>query len=387
MLQFAQHARRRLQSLLPPELEGSELWALLSSSRHAFLLGSRRARLIINRVRLFAFLFAVLTPLWCVVDFLVFEAPLWYYLASLRLATSAAFLVLLLAPTRKRMADAYRAMALLFAIPTLFYIASHSLLAGHQLTDLSEAVATGYAFLPFVLMAGLAIFPLTLKENLMVASVIMGAQLLAGYLNWSTLNWPSFVGGTWLLLLIAAVVMLASLSQLAFMLVLVRQLMHDPLTSTFNRAAGEEICQLYWNQSVRNKQPLSLALLDLDHFKAVNDNHGHEAGDLVLQQFAKCLNNSIRETDILIRWGGEEFVLLLPNTSLPDAKLLLERVREQGFGLRPDLQPLTASIGIAERIRNRTQTVSLLLEKADQRMYQAKRQGRNFVYAGSSHIE
>ena len=123
--------------------------------------------------------------MWCAVDYWVFEAPLWYYLAGLRLAASGCFFGLLLLPAREQMRDAYRALMLLFAIPTLFYIASHNLLSGNQLSDFSQAVATGYAFLPFVLMAGVAIFPLTVKENFLVAVAVMTAQLLAGYLNWS----------------------------------------------------------------------------------------------------------------------------------------------------------------------------------------------------------
>lgn len=374
---FLVRSRRWLQALLPSELEGGELRALLSSREHSMLLSSRRAQLIINRVRLFAFLFAVLTPLWCVVDWLVFEAPLWYYLAGLRLLASACFAALLWHPPRDRMGDAYRVMALLFAIPTVFYIASHCLLSGHALNDFSQAVATGYAFLPFVLMAGLAIFPLTLKENVWVVSAVLGAQLLAGYFSWSTLNWPSFVGGTWLLVLIAGVVLLAGMSQLAFMLVLVRQVIHDPLTGAYARGSGEEIMQIYWRRSQRQDEPLALAFFDLDHFKAVNDNHGHDAGDQVLQEFAQAIRNGVREHDVLVRWGGEEFVLLLPMTSQSAAVEVVERLRSKGLGRRPDGQRLTASIGLAERQHDGVVAMENLLELADQRMYQAKHGGRD----------
>lgn len=381
MNQFLISSRRRLQALLPPELETGELKALLSPRGHSLTLSHRRARLIINRVRLFAFLFAALTPLWCVVDYWVFDAPLWYYLAGLRLAGSVSFVVLLRMPAQERMRDAYRLMALLFAIPTLFYIVSHHLLAGYQLSDFSQAVATGYAFLPFVLMAGLAIFPLTLKEGGLIAAAVMIAQLLAGYFNWSTLNWPSFVGGTWLLLLIGAVVVLASMSQLAFMLVLVRQLMHDPLTGAYTRRSGEEIMRIYWHRSVRLDEAFSVAFFDLDHFKAINDSYGHDAGDQVLCQFAAKVTDAVREQDVLIRWGGEEFVLLLPLASQDGAQNILERLAADGFGIRPDGLPLTASIGLAERRAVDAASVEALLELADQHMYQAKQNGRNRVCA------
>src|SRR5690606_33860412 len=238
------------------------------------------ATMIVNRVRLFAFLFAVLTPVWGIIDLVVFSYPLWLGLASFRLLACAAFacLLLLYRPSGN-LFDAYRAIAILFAIPTVFYIASHTLLRGYQLTQLSAVVATGYAFLPFVLMAGLAIFPLTLVENLVLASILLLAQGLAGYLSWSTLNWPSIAGAFWLLSLIAGVTALASLSQLAFMIALVRQAIRDPLTGVFSRGSGEDILQLHWHAARRSDQALAVAFVDLDHFKPINDMFGHEAGD------------------------------------------------------------------------------------------------------------
>lgn len=382
MSRFLGFFSQRLVTFLPNELNTKELWQLLSPRQHPMLLSQRRATMIVNRVRLFAMLFAVLTPLWGIVDVMVFSSPLWIKLALLRLATSLAFAALLVCyrPTGSLL-DAYRAMAILFIIPTLFYIASHSLLSGHQLSDLSSAVATGYAFLPFVLMAGLAIFPLSLIENILLASILLAAQGLAGYLNWSTLNWPSFAGGFWLLILIAGVTALASTSQLAFMIALVRQAIHDPLTGTFSRGSGKEILNLQWATAQRNQQPIALAFIDLDHFKAINDNFGHEAGDAVLHAFAGQLSKSLRSSDSLLRWGGEEFLLVMPNTSLEKAQFAMQRMQKNGFGTRPDGTPLTASIGLAERTQDQLDDPKQLLALADKRMYQAKQAGRNQICA------
>src|SRR5690606_25578262 len=222
---------RRLASLLPNELKAVEFPQLLLPTRHSLLLSQRRATMIVNRVRLFAFLYALLTPLWSVVDLIVFDYPLWSSLAVSRLLASLAFASLLMFyRPNGNLLDAYRAIAILFFIPTVFYVVSHTLITGHQLEPFSAAVATGYAFLPFVLMAGLAIFPLTLLENLVLASTLLLAQGLAGFLNWPVLNWPSYAGGYWLLVLIAGVTALACMSQLAFMIALVRQAIRDPLT-------------------------------------------------------------------------------------------------------------------------------------------------------------
>jgi hypothetical protein len=137
----------RLASLLPSELKSDEFMKLVIPHRHSMLLSQRRATLIVNRVRMFAFLFAVLTPVWGIIDVMVFSYPLWLGLATFRLLACAAFVCLLLfyRPSGN-LFDAYRAVVLLFAIPTLFYIASHTLLGGYQLTQLSAVVATGYAF-------------------------------------------------------------------------------------------------------------------------------------------------------------------------------------------------------------------------------------------------
>src|SRR5690606_6140737 len=199
--------------------------------------------------------------------------------------------------------DAYRAIAILFFIPTVFYVVSHTLITGQQLDPFSAAVATGYAFLPFVLMAGLAIFPLTLLENMVLAGTLLLAQGLAGYLNWPLLNWPSYAGGYWLLVLIAGVTALACMSQLAFMIALVRQAIRDPLTGILSRGSGTEILHLLWSNAEQNNGCLALAFFDIDHFKAINDTYGHEAGDRVLQAFTNGLQSRMRGSDTLLRWG------------------------------------------------------------------------------------
>ncbi|MFC5300709.1 sensor domain-containing diguanylate cyclase [Azospira restricta] len=370
----------RLTGLMPGELNRSELVWLLSPHAHFSLLARRRATMIVNRVRLFAFLFAVLTPLWAIIDYFVFPYPLWFSLAALRLSASFAFaLVVVGYRPSGSLPDAYRAMALLFAIPTVFYVASHQLLAGHQLAGLSAAIATGYAFLPFVLLAGLAIFPLTFLENLLIASPILFAQALSGYMRWSTLDWPSFAGAFWLLTLITGVSNLAGMSQLAFMIALVRQAIRDPLTGCFSRRSGEETMEMQFTLARRSNAPLTVAFIDLDHFKSVNDGFGHEAGDRVLTEAATRITNNLRRGDMLVRWGGEEFVLVLPNTDLHRARDVLARLRHRGFGKRPDGAPVTASIGLAERRQEAAEDWQQLVEVADRRMYHAKTGGRDRI--------
>lgn len=371
---------QRLTGLMPGELTESEMSLLLSPSRHMALVTRRRATLIVNRVRLFAFLFAVLTPMWSVVDLVVFPFPLWLNLALMRFAAAAAFASLLIYyRPNGNLFDAYRAMALLFLIPTVFYVSSHTLLANYQLTGLSAAIGAGYAFLPFVLLAGLAIFPLTLVENLLIASPILLAQGVSGYLRWPVLDWPSFAGAFWLLVLITGVATMAGMSQLAFMIALVRQAIRDPLTGVFSRRSGEEVIELQFTIAARNSAPISIAFFDIDYFKKINDQFGHEAGDKALKDVTEMVGSNLRRGDTLARWGGEEFVLIMPNTELEQAEAAMARLRNIGFGKRPDGTPLTASIGIAERTADHAVDWKMLVDMADQRMYRAKQGGRDRV--------
>lgn len=161
---------------------------------------------------------------------------------------------------------------------------------------------------------------------------------------------------------------------------------HDDLTGLLNRRRMSEVVQAERERCVRSRRPLVLALLDLDFFKLVNDRYGHAAGDAVLCAFAGRVLDNLRSTDVLARWGGEEFLLLLPETSLDGALVLLERVRREVAELCVETPNgeirLTVSIGVAAgRVQ---ETMEQVLEHADEALYQAKAQGRDrvVVYGG-----
>jgi diguanylate cyclase (GGDEF)-like protein len=371
---------QRLAGLMPGELNEDELGWLVSPHAHLPLLARRRAILIVNRVRLFAFLFAALTPLWSIVDYFAFPFPLWRELALMRLAASVAFACLVFCyRSNGDLFNAYRAIALLFAIPTVFYVASHTLLTFYQLSGISAALGSGYAFLPFVLLAGLAIFPMTLLETVVVASPILICQGVSGYMRWAEMDWPSFAGAFWLLLLIAGVAGVAGACQLAFMIALVRQAIRDQLTGAFSRSSGVELLDLHFTNACRANSAFAVAFFDLDRFKQINDQFGHESGDRALVAMTDSVSRHMRHGDALVRWGGEEFALLMPGATLEQAGLAIERVRKEGFGTRPEGEPLTASIGIAERRADGAAQWKDLVELADQRMYRAKQGGRDRV--------
>lgn len=354
------------------------LRSLVVPAGHSSLLQRRRAELIISRMRMVAGLFALLTPLWIIVDVLVFAWPVTAMLVAGRVVTSIAFGILARAYRRSyRMADAYRALAFMFAIPTLFFIYSHPLLSHFHMVGPAAAISAGYAFLPFVMVAGLAVFPLTAAEGALFALPVLAAEALVALLQLNLLSWSSHLGAFWLLLLIAAVASLAGMSQLSFMISLVQQASHDALTGCFSRASGEELLDIQFHISARSGAPLSVVFVDLDDFKRINDQFGHDAGDRALRQAAETLRANLRAGDILLRWGGEEFVIILPGATGAMAATTVARLRERGLGMRPDGGRMTASFGLAERGADRADNWRALLEAADRRMYQAKAAGKD----------
>ncbi len=155
----------------------------------------------------------------------------------------------------------------------------------------------------------------------------------------------------------------------------------DELTGLINRRAMLDLMALEHRRSLRSGRPMLLAQLDIDHFKPINDRYGHATGDRALQAFAGTVRASVRDTDVLARWGGEEFVLMLSDTSAEHARDLLERIRQAVQALEiahsaGSLQ-LTVSIGIAQHLSG--DTLEHTLERADQALYHAKALGRNRV--------
>ncbi|WP_139092969.1 MULTISPECIES: GGDEF domain-containing protein [Pseudomonas] len=153
----------------------------------------------------------------------------------------------------------------------------------------------------------------------------------------------------------------------------------DPLTNALNRRAFQAQAERELARSARYGTPLSLAVLDLDHFKRINDQHGHAAGDQVLSRFSELCRQQARSTDLFARFGGEEFVFLLPNTDATAARHFFERLREilQHFSLEVEGEVLrvTASIGLVSA--DSASDLAELLEQADRALYRAKANGRN----------
>jgi diguanylate cyclase (GGDEF)-like protein len=158
----------------------------------------------------------------------------------------------------------------------------------------------------------------------------------------------------------------------------------DALTGAYNRRFLDSVLGKEFKRHMRHNHPMSVLLFDIDHFKRVNDNYGHQCGDEILKLFSAVIQEQLRDIDFFARYGGEEFCCLLPETSPEDAFLVAERVRiaiEDAVYKFQDLElKITSSIGIGS-LTPESQNVDELIEIADKGLYQAKEQGRNTVIA------
>ncbi len=165
----------------------------------------------------------------------------------------------------------------------------------------------------------------------------------------------------------------------------------DPLTGLFNRGYVDERLNVELSRARRYGKTLTVAVIDADRFKSLNDTHGHQAGDLALRKIGDLLNDSFRQSDTAGRYGGEEFVVILPETDMDSAQQKLESLRESVAGTpiitgtRGEQVQVTISAGLASFPQDGVHADELFA-LADERMFQAKREGRNRVVAGSEAV-
>jgi len=159
------------------------------------------------------------------------------------------------------------------------------------------------------------------------------------------------------------------------------QATRDCLTDVHNKRHFQAKLREEFAYSLRHDEPLSLIIFDIDHFKRINDTHGHQAGDLVLSQLARMVHRNLRQEDLIARYGGEEFVIILRNQGEKGAFATAERIRREveaaSFRWQEKRIPVTISLGIATLVQGICHDPSELVQLADEQLYHAKRNGRN----------
>jgi diguanylate cyclase (GGDEF)-like protein len=159
----------------------------------------------------------------------------------------------------------------------------------------------------------------------------------------------------------------------------------DALTDTFNKRYLLEFLDRELARSARYCRPVAVVMFDIDHFKKINDELGHLAGDVTLRELAACVKTCIRKEELFARYGGEEFVVVLPETNLEGGLTAAERIRamveEHKFQYENKTYPVTVSIGVATTAGDESMTPSELLRQVDEKLYEAKNTGRNRICA------
>lgn len=367
--------RERLSAIIR-DIRRAHIEQLIFASGHPPYLSRHRAETVASRVRMVAVAFSVLTVAWVGLDRLTLPWPSWAWLAGLRLAAAAIFVGLVIAAHRGiTLERAYSLLAVMLALPLSLFLGSQFVFSGMALDGAAAVNSRLYTALPVIIIAGLGVFPLTVAEGLAFALPVILAATVGPMLA-NGADWVSQLSTLWMLGLILGVYLLESMIQLHYMIGLLRRASHDPLTASFTRHSGNEIVDAQFRQACRQNAPFAVAFIDLDNFKSVNDTHGHEAGDWVLKNAVANLGRLLRASDVIIRWGGEEFVVLLGSATIEGQRITMQRIVGEWLGVRPDGLPVTASIGVAERIADGAQDWPALIELADTRMYQAKVSGK-----------
>ena len=346
----------------------------LSGKYHSRDFIHARMEYLRTRVMLVGLIFAVLTPFWTLMDWLVLPSwPAHFLTARIISFAGLAACVWLALRGHQRIRLIYVLSGLVFILPASFY--AYMLLMS---ASAGRYVVLGYGFIPFLLVATLSIFPFTLLESALVGSALLSLQVLASVRSdtWMTVQGMQDL---WLLAALLVVALTANYFHLGLLLRLYRQATHDALTGLLNRGALNQ--QL---GSQAHADILHVLMVDLDHFKQINDTHGHSVGDDVLVRTAALLKAHIGERDLAARYGGEEFTLILSGRSdeqaLSVARQLLREIQAQVLYNHDRVAfQVTASMGMAVCLPG--QDIEPVLRKADERLYLAKQRGRNQVVA------
>jgi diguanylate cyclase (GGDEF)-like protein len=367
----------------------SEFDRLIYGTTHSPLLKRRRARVIVSRVQLLSLLCFFSFPAGFALDLVAFSGETLLVLGLSRGVIALLFLALYFGiGNGETLRDAYRAVGIFFAILLTFQAIYQPVLDLQDISAIAGIPSAGYVLFPFLIVVCIGIFPFTAKEAFLTLIMFYMVEMLILIILPDQSDPHQRLGI--LLSLIAAGTLcgFSAISQLLYMASLVDQASIDTLTQCYSRNSGEEIIDVQFRIAKREGAFLSVVFIDLDKFKTVNDRFGHEAGDQVLRMAARKIQKNGRGSDIVIRWGGEEFVILLPNTNAAGARKTVRRLRNIGLGERPDGTYLTASYGIAEMQSSNVNDWATLVELADDQMYIAKSKGGDDIsIAEDTHLE
>lgn len=358
---------------------------IFSTRNHSIDFKSSRADYISVRTRILSLVFAVLALIWIPIDYIAMDDETFGKFLVLRLIFSLAFLLLALWGGRCSELTVARVRITFFiVVPGLFYLVSHLMLP-----EVSEdsALLIGYSFLPLLVTAFLAIFPLTLLEGGIYITLSVFMFVITRVVD-DGLFTVNALGDLWLLFLLGGIALWVEVTQLYMLMNLYREATRDALTGLVNRRILSKNLEDEIIRSDSYGSDLYVMLFDLDFFKRINDNYGHMTGDRVLQKFGKILMSHCGVSVVVGRYGGEEFLAIVPERQREEVLALAESIRQSCHDvvmrtLQDDREvKFTTSVGVAKRRVN--ESASELFSRVDEELYRAKSSGRDFVSISKS---
>jgi len=375
--------KRFLPGFIEPYINGFKFQDIVSARHHSEDFRETRSGYIVLRLRFMAFFYAISVPLWIPFDYLLLRPEHSSAMVVPRLLL-AAFLLLLGCFTLRKLTSrqAHANLVLTFAATGVFYFASMLILD----REVAEPALAGYSLMPLLMVAMLGVFPLTLDWAVVLIVIIVAPNLALETVR-SQLMTRDTANMIWIFLMLGGISMWVQSSQLLMLLKLYRESTQDPLTGLINRRVLMKRLESEIERLGKEKQSFCILMFDLDRFKRINDNYGHLTGDKVLKTTANILQKGLREHDIIARFGGEEFVAVLPGCKSHEAIAVAERIRAschatQVTAPNGDGIQLSTSVGVTEYEPG--EAIETTLNRVDESLYKAKELGRNRVVHSQS---
>jgi diguanylate cyclase (GGDEF)-like protein len=354
-----------------------QLLDIITPDEHPSFLQEHRSRLIFDRVRFLATLFALMVPLWAVIDIVLLPFEILIPILVIRIISTLGFVLQArswnLACNHR---NSWLIMSLLLInLPITFFASAHYLLSQADIGTTHLAIQL-YTLLPYIAIGLLALFPLTAMEGALLA-LPLTLITITGWGFYADTEILQLLPTVWLLFIILGIVFFSSTLQLQYMISLISRSDFDPVTGALTRRSGMENLNREFEKATLNSQPLSVTLVSIDNMQSIIDSHEYATYDHVVVEAADILRDDLRNNDLLVRWTEKSFLLILPGTDCDGATVTVKRIRNNGIGTLPDGQPVTASIGVAERRSDNIEDIPSLLDLLEQRTLQAKEKGKD----------
>lgn len=353
-------------------LENNPLIELISSNTHSVDFTHKRSEYIRGRLWIMCMFFAFSVPAFAFFDFLTLDYQHAEILLVARLTLSISLFIMAYRVKRSSSVSLIKyVIALSFFLPALFYFSIMFTFSSLQEVPLI------FTMMPYLILAMIGLFPLTIRGGLILISLIFIPFMLVQVHFFQGDYWQMF-NAVWLFILFAGISLWLQIAQLSMLMNLYRESTIDPLTKLINRRVMLRRIEMLKAHATR----FSVVMFDLDRFKRINDTYGHLAGDKVLKVASNIIKKNLTRSDIVARYGGEEFVAILPNTSaveaIKKAELIASSLKASKITMSNKEEiNVTSSIGVTAYQQG--EAIEALFKRVDDLLYDAKELGRDRV--------